>query len=265
VSYSQPSAPNQGDKFEAHEHKGHLVLVYPKNFQQDIKTTKGLSDAADADIIVVDKLGPDGKPLVFHGARLFGNLARSVKNDIGGKVLGRLDQITSANGNTPWVLHNFTDQDVAMTEPVRMAYEAGQFAQPTNPMQAPAATAPAAPAQWPGQSSAPAPNGAPQQWNPAGGVPAAAPGPSPATAQQYAPPVASTPWPNAGVPAAPQAPGATPSPAPQPAPAPAPTAASAPAPAVDPNLVAFLQARGVTVQPGMDQATCEAIARSFPS
>jgi hypothetical protein len=33
---------------------------------------------------------------------------------------------------------------------------------------------------------------------------------------------------------------------------------------VDPNLVAFLASKGVTVTPDMDQATAEAIARSFP-
>lgn len=242
-AFAQPSTPAMGDKFEAHEHKGHLILVYPKLFQENVKTTKGLSDAADVDIIVVDKLGPDGRPLFFSGARLFGNLARSVRNDIGGQVLGRLDQITSANGNTPWILNSYTDQDAALAGTPHQQYQAGHFKPPAaNPMAPPAAPAPTQ--QWPQQAPAPAaPPAAPQQqWTPA---PQAAPAPVPP-----APPIAQAPAAQWNAPA--------PSPAAPPA-APTPS----PAPAVDPNLVAFLGARGVQVTPQMDQATCEAIARSF--
>jgi hypothetical protein len=226
-----------GAKFEAHEHNGSLILVFPKRFEENIKTTKGLSDATDADIIVVDKRGPDGQPLAFLGARLFGNLARSVRNDIGGQVLGRLNQITSANGNTPWVMDAYSDQEAAMAMPVLTAYQQGQFKSTEPPMQAPApaayspgpatpAAAPVAAAQWQ-QQAAPAP-----QWN--------APPPAAPAAPQWTAPAP-----------------ATPTPAPV---APAPPAA---APAVDPALVAFLAARGVTVTPDMSQAQCETIASSF--
>lgn len=254
--FSQPSAPNMGDKFEAHEHKGHLLLVFPKRFEENIKTTKGLSDATDADIIIVDKQGPDGRPLVFHGARLFGNLARSVRNDIGGQVLGRLQQITSASGNTPWILENYSDQEAAMAGPVLTAYQQGQFKPTETPMQAPAQQYGAPPANGSTANGAYAPQVTgtppPQQW------------------QQQAAPAAQ--W-NAAAPAAPPAYGATASPAPQqqwstPAPVPAPPATPTPAPvttAVDPGLVAFLAARGVQVTPDMTQEQCAAIASSFPS
>lgn len=258
--FSQPSAPNTGDKFEAHEHNGSLLLVFPKRFEENIKTTKGLSDATDADIVIVDKFGPTGQPLAFFGARLFGNLARSVRNDIGGQVLGRLNQITSANGNTPWILENFTDQEAAAAGPVLAAYQQGLFKPTETPMQAPApAAAAAAPAQqWQGApqqqwqqqaapaapasgaASSPAPQ---QQWSPVTGQPTA---PPPQQYQQQAAPAAQ--W-NAPAPAA-----AAPSAAPTPS----------PAPAVDPALVAFLGARGVQVTPDMVQDQCTLIGRSFP-
>lgn len=256
MTYSQPSAPSAGDKFEAHEHKGYLLLVYPKAFQENIKTTKGLSDAADVDIIVVDKAGPDGRPLVFHGARLFGNLARSVRNDIGGQVLGRLSQITSANGNTPWILENFTPQDASLADPAHQAYQQGLFRPTPNPMAAPAAQAPAQ-QQWSQQSQA-APAYATPQAPPAYN---AAPSPAPAAQQQWnaaptAAPTAAAPGNN--YPPSPAAHAAPPSGAAQPAPSPA-----AQAPWVDPGLVDALAKRGINLPPGATQADAESIWASL--
>jgi hypothetical protein len=232
VSFSQPSAPNTGDKFNAADHKGALLLVYPKRFEQDVKTTKGLSDAADVDIVIVDRFGPDGKPLAFHGARLFGNLARSVRNDLGGQVLGRLNQITSANGNTPWILENFTDQDAVAATPVHQAYQQGQFRPTENPMAPPQAAAPQ------------------QAWTPpaAAAPPYPTPAPTAPAPQQW-----QTPAPAAPAPVTPQA-----APAWQGAPSPAPAA-----PAIDPNLVAYLAQRGVTLPPTATQAEAVAIANSL--
>jgi len=100
--FSQPSSGGSGgDTFNAADHRGHLMLVYPKQYQPEVPTKNGPSSAADVDVIVVDKPGPDGKPLAFIGARFFGNLANSVRNDLGGQVLGRLDQISTQGGRTP--------------------------------------------------------------------------------------------------------------------------------------------------------------------
>lgn len=250
--FSQPSAPNTGDKFEAHEHKGSLLLVYPKVFQENIKTTKGLSDAADVDIIVVDKAGPDGRPLFFSGARLFGNLARSVRNELGGQVLGRLNQITSANGNTPWILENFNDQDAAAADPVHRAYQQGQFRPTPNPMQqtspqgtpagyAPTPQTPASPPaqqQWQPPAASPAAPPTPAASQPAWNAPVGAPPPAAPAAQWNAPPAAAQP------------PSGAPAVAPQPA------AAAVP---VDPGLVQALQQRGITLPPGATQQQAEAI------
>lgn len=256
MAFAQPSAPNSGDNFVTAEHKGHLLIVYPKTFLENQTTTKGLSDLADCDIIVVDKYDATGKPLAFHGARLFGNLARSVRNDIGGQVLGRLNQITSANGNTPWILENFTDQDQAAADPIDTAYRQGHFAPTQNPMQPPppAAYAPATPT----------PAASPPAWTPQGAQPPAAP------AQQWqAPPVQAAPAP---APAAAPAPQWSPGPATAPAPtqqwsappqAAPPVAPTAPAAAIDPGLLKYLADRGIT-GPFPDQATAEAVAASLP-
>jgi hypothetical protein len=230
VTFSQPSAG--GDKFEPKDHFGNLLLVYPKSYNPAEQTSNGVTPAADVDIIVVDKPGPDGRPLFINDARFFGNLAKSVRNDVGSQVLGRLGQGPNTRGTPPWILTNFTDADAAAAGPVHAAYQAGQFKPAENPM-APAAPGPAAPAQWQAPAAPGAAQPAPQQqWQQ---PPAAAP--APAQQQWQAPAPSSTP------PTAPPA--------------------AAAAPTVDPNLVAFLASKGVTVQPGMDQATCEAIARGF--
>lgn len=222
MSFSQPAAG--GDNFTAADHNGHLLLIYPKHYNPDEPTTKGNTQAADVDVIVVDKLGPNGQPLVFKDARIFGNLARSVRNDLGGKVLGRLGQGPNTKGTPPWILQNYTDADVAMATPVAAAFEAGQFAQPTapNPMAqgAPYGAAPQTP-----------PAAAPQQWQQA---PAAAP------AQQWQAPAPT------GQPAAPAA-------------APAPAGGAA-----DPALLAHLAQYGINLPPTTPQAQAEAIAATLP-
>lgn len=223
MTFSQPSAG--GDKFEPKDHFGKLLLIYPKSYNPAEQTSNGVTPAADVDVIVVDTPGPDGRPLFISDARFFGNLAKSVRNDIGGQVLGRLGQGPNTRGTPPWILTNFTDADAAAAGPLHQQYQQGLFKPADNPM-TPAAATPA-----PGYAAAPA-----QQWTP---PPAAAP-----AAQWNAPPTA----------AAPAAPVAA-----APAPAAAPTAAS-----VDPNLVAFLTQRGVTVPPSMTQQQAEAIASAFP-
>lgn len=217
MSFSQPAGG--GDSFTPAEHFGNLVLIYPKSYNPEETTTKGVTKSADADVVVIDKLGPDGQPLAFRDVRLFGNLAYNVRfltepNGSPRKYLGRIGQGENTRGTPPWILIKWTDADVAMATPVAAAFEAGQFAVATpNPMQPPAPATPAT---------------------------------APTTAPAWAPPVqaAATPTPAA----APPAQWTPPPPV---------------APAIDPNLVAFLASKGVTVQPGMDQATCEAIARSF--
>lgn len=280
---SQPTAGGGGgDSFEPRDHQGVLLLVFPKNYTPEATTKNGVTSQADADIIAVDRLGPDGRPLSFINARLFGNLANSVRNDIGGQVLGRLGQGPNTRGTPPWILTNFTDQEVQMATPVHAAYMQGQFKPTEQQMQTPATAPSYAPPQTQAWNAAAPPNAAPpqQQWQqpptpaPAAGAPAqqwqgapvAAPAAAPA-AQWNAPAPAPAPQQTAPAPQQAPAPAAGQWNAPAAAPAPAPTPVPPPAAAapVNPDLVAFLASRGVTVTPDMSQAQCESIASSFPS
>jgi hypothetical protein len=242
--FSQPSQGGQGgDQFDAKDHRGHLLLVYPKTYQPEVPTKNGPSSAADVDIVIIDKQGPDGKPLAFINARLFGNLANSVRNDIGGQVLGRLDQIQTQGGRTPWVLQSFTDQDAAAAGPVHAAYQQGLFKPTPNPMASPQGT-PAGYAQTPQTPASPP---AQQQWQQQA---TPAPQAAPAYAQQ-APPT-TQPQQQWQQPAAPQAG------------PPAPTAPQAPAASgVDPQLAGYLQSRGIDPSQ-MNQQQAEAVAAALP-
>lgn len=157
--FGRPSGP--GDKFDNHDHKGRLLIIYVKGYNPEVTTSKGKNACADADIIVVDAPPqPNGQPLIFHDAKIFGNLAKSVRDSVGSKVLGRLDQVPTAGGNLAWVLNDWTDQEAAMAAPFDQAYAAGQFPKPQ--------------AQ---QQQAPPPGNAPaQNW-----------GAPPAAQQQYPP------------------------------------------------------------------------------
>lgn len=251
--FSQPSSAG-GDTFNAADHNGFLLLVYPKNYQDEVQTKNGMSSAAEVDIIVVDKPGPDGKPLFFQNARLFGNLARSVRNDLGGQVLGRLGQGPNTRGTPPWILMNFTDQDAAMAGPVHAQYQQGLFKAATPPQQAQtpapaAATYPAAPAQQQWQQSPP--SGTPAGYAPTQQTPAYPP------AQQQFPQGPAQPSPQQ----AQQPPFGGPVPTGQPA---APAPAQVPAGGVDPAVQAKLAAAGITLPPGATPEQAAAIAANLP-
>lgn len=139
-----------------------------------------------------------------------------------GMVLGRLGQGENTKGNAPWLLQAHTAEDVAKAEAWLAANPRQQFAQP--PVQVP----PTAPA-WGAQATPAAP---------AWGGPATAP-----AAQGWAQAAAHAPAPTAAWGAQPAA-----------TPAPAPSAG-----AVDPALVSALQAKGVTLPPGTNQASAESI------
>lgn len=174
--FAQPSSG--GDKFEPGDFNGRLLLFYPKSYNPNETTKFGPSTSADVDVIVVDVPDPaTGQPTIKFNARVFGNLANSVRDSIGAVVLARLGQGPNTKGNPPWILAAHTDADGALAGPVHAAYQAGQFKQPerlTPPGQAappaenawagmgpttaapPAAAAPVAP-----PAAAPAPTGDP--------------------------------------------------------------------------------------------------------
>lgn len=269
MSFSK--AASGGDQFQPSEYYnyqtgfGHLLLIYPKAYDPAMRTkaSENPSSAADCDIVVVDKPGPDGAPLVFREARLFGNLARSVRHltepdGTPKKYLGRIGQGEKQVGkNPPWILLDWTDQDLALAQPVAHAFEAGQFGQSVqNPMQQQAPAAPPMQQQW--QQRPPSPQTY-QQQPPVQQYQAQPPvqqqqfqqtppsGPPPGQQQWQAPATPQAQW-NANA-----------APAQSAAPAPAQTGASP----IDPNVVAFLSQRGIAIQPGMGHDDAVAVGKSF--
>lgn len=207
--FGQPSAG--GDQFDPKLHNGQLLLFVPSLFHADMPTAHGASNAADTDIIALEHPDPEtGKPKLFRNARVFGNLANSVRGAVGGGViLGRLGQGPNTKGNPPWILTEHTEQEALGSVAVYDAYKRGEFAQPSAPAAAPLAQ---------------------QGWS--AGPPVATQGGWGAPPPTTVPVVPVTP-----VPAA--------------------------IPAVDPQLVAFLEARGVQVPPGMTQETAVLLANTF--
>ncbi|WP_406531077.1 hypothetical protein [Streptomyces sp. I8-5] len=130
--FAQPSAG--GDKFEPGDFNGKLLLFYPKSYNPNETTKFGPSTSADVDVIVVDLPDPaTGQPTIKFNARVFGNLANSVRDSIGAVVLARLGQGPNTKGNPPWILTPHTDADQVLAGPVHQAYTAGQFKQPERP------------------------------------------------------------------------------------------------------------------------------------
>lgn len=150
--FAQPSAG--GDNFEPKDFNGALLLIYPKSYNPHETTKFGPSTSADVDVVVVDR--PDlttGQPTYKHNARVFGNLANSVRDSIGAVVLGRLGQGENTKGNPPWILLEHTDAEMSQSLPIHDAYTRGQFKQPDSPN----AQASAAQDPWAGTNATPAP------------------------------------------------------------------------------------------------------------
>ncbi len=93
------------------DHKGALLLIEPKSFEQGIQTSFGAADAVKADIHVLT--GPDTAE-EFPEALVFPKLlASQLKSQIGNKVAGRLAQGSAKPGQSaPWLLGPATPEDI---------------------------------------------------------------------------------------------------------------------------------------------------------
>ncbi|MFF0183494.1 hypothetical protein [Streptomyces sp. NPDC005244] len=280
--FNQP-AKNSGF-FSPRDHAdwlGRLFLIYPdrvvtKTFQAD----EGPVDMVEADVVIIDLVDPQtGQPTVLAGTTIGGKaLVPQLKTQLGAMVLGRLAQ-TPAQGQKSGAYHltDFSDQDAASAQMYIQTHPRQQFAQPQAqaapqygqaPAQAPYGAQPQYASQqlpydpWQGTQAAPqqAPAGPPPgQWQ----APAQAPQGPPAG--QWGQPAGTAPGaPAQTPPASPSAQqwGAAPQGAPQAA-SPAP-AAPQPAPsALDPQLVAFLQSKGVPNVESMSDGQARMIAATF--
>lgn len=87
--------------------KGHLLIVYPLGYVQEIMTRFGVSDGITVDVIDLDDKDEYGSPGKIYRASNFmqAQLIASLKSQVGSKVLGIMSQGVSKNGmNPPWVI-----------------------------------------------------------------------------------------------------------------------------------------------------------------
>lgn len=222
-----------GDKFEAANHNGHLLLFFPSAFRAQVQTSNGSADCVDTRIVDLDT----GQ--VLDDAKVWGKaMVPQLKGAVpDGMVLGRLAQGQGKAGNNPpWILQPHTEQDVYRAEQWIAANPRNQFGQPQSAPPAPPAygqqgtgwgNPAASPATGTGGWGAPAPAAAPAQSQFEGQWPAQAAAPAG----------------NGGGWGAPPAPAA--------------------APQIDPGLVAALQSRGVDPAQLQNQAHAEQIAAAM--
>jgi hypothetical protein len=137
-SFSQPASPS---KFRPADYQGNLILVWPTEYRQGIKTDYGDSDAIAARVVVLDGSGgieEHDNVLFFQGA-----LISTLKPSVGTNkpVLGRLGRGTSKPGQSaPFILTPFTEADAKAARD----YFANQFGGTTAaPAAAPTSTVPA--------------------------------------------------------------------------------------------------------------------------
>lgn len=283
--------PDKGDRFTPRDHPewlGRLFIFYPDSVSQHMGTDNNGQpapyEAVEADVAIVDLINPEtGQPTVLSNARVGGkSLVPQIKKHCGGgMVLGRLAQ-SPAQGQKSgaFYLAEYSDADVQIATQYINTHPRNAFTQPT----AQAAPAPAPQAQPWGQAPAPqqygqgAPRAQPQYasaqlpYDPWQGTQAAPQQQSQAAPQgpppgQWQAPAGSAPGAPAQMPpASPSAPQQWQAPPPNGQGAPsAPAAMAAPAAAapLDPQLVAFLQSKGVPNVESMSDGQARMIAATF--
>lgn len=215
--------PLRGDKFEAEQFEGALLIFYPLEHFASIPTQHGETAVVDTHIVALDRPDLTGQPTVLRDARIFGRaLVPQLKGAVstGKPVLGRLGRGQNTKGNPPWLLMDYSDQDAQWARQYMQQNVDPRKAAPPTGLEGPLARAQAQAQQAPPTSQGyapPATGGFPQQ------APAA--------------------WQNVGAPAQVPFQG---QPAPV-APAPPNGVATPSAPARDPQLVALLVSKGVDV------------------
>lgn len=105
--------PAEGGRFNAETHKGRLLLITPKSYEEDITTTYGKKDAVKADVVVIDEANPAASEKIEDALLFGGVLIGQTKSMIGKQlVLGRLGQgAAKAGQNPPWKLDDPTEDE----------------------------------------------------------------------------------------------------------------------------------------------------------
>lgn len=184
--------PLRGDKFEAEQYDGALLLFYPTDYHSSIPTQHGDTAVVDTHIVALDRPDLTGQPVVLRDARIFGRaLVPQLKGAVGGKpVLGRLGRGQNTKGNPPWILKDFSDADAQAARSYTASHQDPREGQapPTSSVSVPQATAGGSWAQQPGSlgNSPYPPRTAPTPTTPAAAEAPAAPARDPQLVAQLA-------------------------------------------------------------------------------
>lgn len=129
-----------GDIAKPADLSGHLLIVVPKEYRENIPTKMGVSDAVSVDLADVDTGQVYRSALWFNVA-----LISATKDKIGGQpILARMGQGVAKTGQTaPWVLEAANNDGAAVARATAWLganpeFLGGGFAKPT-PAAAPAA------------------------------------------------------------------------------------------------------------------------------
>jgi hypothetical protein len=92
--------------------KGSLLLIEPHSFEEEVKTDYGITSAVRADVHVLDGKNSGEE---YLDTLIFPKVLQSqVRNRIGMKVLGRLEQGAAKPGQSPpWRIADSTDGEKA--------------------------------------------------------------------------------------------------------------------------------------------------------
>lgn len=142
MSYAQPAAPASGDRFDPKNHPewmGALFLIWPTkvNDAKQWDPKYEASETVSADMVILDRVGPDGQPVVLKDTMVFGQvLVAQFKENLRLEkepvVLGRLEKKITNNGFEAWSLASFNPgvDDVAADAYVA-SHPRNQFRQPS--------------------------------------------------------------------------------------------------------------------------------------
>jgi hypothetical protein len=96
--------------------KGHLLIVYPIGYVDEIQTQYGPSDAIIVDVVDLDDKDDQGVAgKVYRRSTFFQNLLiGSLKSQIGSKVLGVMGQSVAKQGRNPgWIIVDMSGDPTA--------------------------------------------------------------------------------------------------------------------------------------------------------
>jgi len=156
--------PSSGaSDFDLNQNLGRLIVIEPRNFEPQIRTSNGPKDAVRAAVSVID-INP---PETHDDILLFPTvIVNQLKNELGKMVLGRLIRGQAKPGQqAPWKLEPASEQDVQHATQWLQWRNSNQFQTPTQQPQQPAQAY--QPTQQPIYQAPPSVTSSEPAWNPA--------------------------------------------------------------------------------------------------